>query len=125
MQPPDCQNGGVRAIDDIVERKVREARDAGYFDDLPGAGKPIPDLDDRREPGWWGERFVRRERHQLLREELVSSVRRALPALQRSAAADRADGVDRLNERIAGYNRVTTVAPLPLVDRATAAWSPE
>ena len=43
-----------------VERKIREATARGEFDDLPGAGEPIADLDD--DPLWWVKRWVRRER---------------------------------------------------------------
>ncbi len=28
-----------------IDKQIREAADRGEFDNLPGAGKPIPDLD--------------------------------------------------------------------------------
>lgn len=31
---------------DLIEQKIREAEAAGDFDDLTGAGKPLPNLDD-------------------------------------------------------------------------------
>lgn len=102
----------MRAVDAIVERRVREAREAGYFDDLAGAGKPIPDLDQERPAGWWAERFVKQERHKVLREELLDSIRRARPRLQRLDAGDRASEIALLNERIDGFNRITTVGPI-------------
>ena len=37
----------MRAWDAIVEAKIAQAQEAGAFDDLPGAGKPL-DLDDDR-----------------------------------------------------------------------------
>ena len=37
----------MSAWDAIVEAKIAEAQQAGAFDDLPGAGKPL-DLDDDR-----------------------------------------------------------------------------
>lgn len=43
-----------------VDRIIREAMQRGEFDDLPGAGKPIPGagkIDDR---WWWFRRWVRR-----------------------------------------------------------------
>jgi hypothetical protein len=43
-----------------VERKIREAIARGEFDDLPGSGDPIPDLDD--DPMWWVKKWVERER---------------------------------------------------------------
>jgi len=51
----------VGAIEAIVERRIAEARAAGAFDRLAGAGSPIPDLDRPREPGWWTRRFVEEE----------------------------------------------------------------
>ena len=113
----------MRAVDAIVERKVAEARENGYFDNLPGAGKPIADLDTQRQAGWWGERFAKQERHQMLRDELAGSIRRAIPAMQRATGDDRMALLADLNTRIDGYNRITTVTPLPHVDAATA-WQP-
>ena len=43
-----------------AERKIREAMDRGEFDDLPGSGQPLPDLND--DPMWWLKRWVTRER---------------------------------------------------------------
>lgn len=50
-----------------VERKIREAMARGEFDDLPGAGKPIPNLND--DPLWWVKKFVERERLRDARRE--------------------------------------------------------
>lgn len=36
--------------------------EAGEFDDLPGAGKPIPDLDRPYDPEWWARKLIERER---------------------------------------------------------------
>ena len=33
----------------------------GDFDDLPGAGKPIPDLGESHDPNWWLKKLVERE----------------------------------------------------------------
>jgi hypothetical protein len=40
----------VSAWDAIVEAKILEAQQAGAFDDLPGAGKPLDLTDDRLVP---------------------------------------------------------------------------
>jgi hypothetical protein len=40
----------VSAWDALVEAKIAQARDAGAFDDLPGAGKPLDLADDRLVP---------------------------------------------------------------------------
>jgi hypothetical protein len=44
-----------------VERQLREAVDRGEFDNLPGAGKPIPDLDKPHDELWWIKQKLRRE----------------------------------------------------------------
>lgn len=113
----------MRAVDAIVERKIAAAREDGYFDNLPGAGKPIADLGEHRPAGWWGERFAKKERHQMLRDELAHSIRRSIPAMQRAAGDDQAARVAEMNARIDGYNRITTVTPLPRVE-ATVVWQP-
>jgi hypothetical protein len=42
------------SFEDWTERQIREARERGAFDDLPGAGRPIPGLDKP----WSAERWV-------------------------------------------------------------------
>jgi Domain of unknown function (DUF1992) len=44
-----------------VERKIREAVERGEFDNLPGAGKPIADLDKPHDESWWIKQKLRRE----------------------------------------------------------------
>ena len=44
-----------------IDRQIREATDRGEFDDLPGAGKPIPDLDKPHDDAWWIKEKLRRE----------------------------------------------------------------
>ncbi|RPH43712.1 MAG: DUF1992 domain-containing protein [Burkholderiales bacterium] len=35
----------LKALDDLVESRIRDAQARGEFDGLPGAGKPLPDED--------------------------------------------------------------------------------
>ena len=44
-----------------VERQIREAAERGEFDNLPGAGKPIADLDKPHDELWWVKGKLRRE----------------------------------------------------------------
>jgi len=44
-----------------VDLQIQQAQERGDFDDLPGFGKPIKDLDGRSDPDWWLKRFVERE----------------------------------------------------------------
>lgn len=44
-----------------VDRLIREARERGEFDDLPGAGKPLPDRNKPYDPHWWVKQKMLRE----------------------------------------------------------------
>ena len=45
----------------IVESAIQVAIRQGQFDNLPGAGKPIPGLGDHEDPDWWIRRKIERE----------------------------------------------------------------
>ena len=42
-----------------VDRQIQEAEARGEFKNLPGAGKPLPPLDD--DPNWWLKQLIERE----------------------------------------------------------------
>ena len=44
-----------------VDQQIRVAMARGDFDDLPGKGKPLPDLGDSHDPDWWVKKLVERE----------------------------------------------------------------
>ncbi|NGN95701.1 DUF1992 domain-containing protein [Nocardioides sp. KC13] len=44
-----------------VEEVVRQGIARGEFDNLPGAGKPIKNLDRDHDPDWWVKQLVERE----------------------------------------------------------------
>ena len=50
-----------RYIPSLADRRIREAMEQGKFDDLPGTGEPIPDLEDGYDPDWWAKKWVERE----------------------------------------------------------------
>lgn len=43
-----------------VDLQVQKAIERGEFDNLPGAGKPLPPLDN--DPNWWLKKLIERER---------------------------------------------------------------
>ena len=55
-------------VEAVVERRIREAMERGEFDQGAYKGKPLPDIDTPRRPGWWAEQFVQRERERLRAE---------------------------------------------------------
>ena len=49
-----------------IESQIRVAMEQGAFDNLPGAGKPLPDLGQDYDPMWWVKQLARREQLSLL-----------------------------------------------------------
>jgi Domain of unknown function (DUF1992) len=45
----------------FIEQQIREAQEAGEFDNLPTAGKPLPDLGTEYDPDWWTKKLLQRE----------------------------------------------------------------
>ncbi|MEV6523106.1 DUF1992 domain-containing protein [Longispora sp. NPDC051575] len=45
-----------------VDRQIREAEERGEFANLPGAGKPIPNLGTTYDENWWVREYMRREK---------------------------------------------------------------
>ncbi|HTQ81201.1 MAG TPA: DUF1992 domain-containing protein [Thermoanaerobaculia bacterium] len=46
----------------VAENRIREAMEAGEFENLPGLAKPIPDIDEPYDPNWWVKQWFRREK---------------------------------------------------------------
>ncbi|EFQ84006.1 hypothetical protein HMPREF0063_10722 [Aeromicrobium marinum DSM 15272] len=45
-----------------VDLQIRAAIERGEFDDLPLAGKPLPNLTTTHDPDWWVKQLIERER---------------------------------------------------------------
>ena len=90
-----------------VEQAIRDAMARGEFENLPGAGKPLPDADKPYDPDWWARRYVNQARTQDAADELRRTIRAELPRLRtmsdRNAAAAR---VAVLNQMVAEINSV-------------------
>jgi hypothetical protein len=91
------------AWESYVERRIREAQAAGAFDNLPGAGQPIPGIDDPPDENWWIKQKLREEGVNLLPPVLEARLdrERTLDGLSRvptESAARRT--LHDLNERI-------------------------
>ena len=97
-----------------VERQLREAAERGAFDDLPGAGKPIPDLDKPHDELWWVKQKLRRENFSYL-PPTIALRRQAEEALEAAAQAGSEDEVRRIvagiNARIIEGNRKAASGP--------------
>jgi len=107
-------------FESIADRRIREAREAGYFDNLPGAGKPIADLDQERPAGWWAARTVKLEKDKVRFDELRAEVAAALPALWRLMSEVAVDAeLSRLNGKISVYNAATSFEQMAELDPET------
>jgi DnaJ-like protein len=113
-----------------VERQIREATERGEFDNLPGAGKPIADLDEPHDELWWVKRKLRRENLSYLPPTMVlrKDAEDALAAASRAASeAEVRRIVADINTRIVEGNRKAAAGPplnlMPFdVERVVAAW---
>jgi Domain of unknown function (DUF1992) len=83
-----------------VERQLREAAERGAFDDLPGAGKPIPDLDKPHDELWWVKQKLRRENFSYL-PPTIALRKQAEEALE---AASRAGSEGEVRRIVADIN---------------------
>jgi hypothetical protein len=113
-----------------IDRQIRRAEERGEFDDLPGAGRPIPDLDKPFDELWWVKDKLRREGLSYmppsiaLRKEAQDALEEARGA--RSEAEVRAI-VSEINDKIRAANRMGIQGPSLLlvpydVDRIVRDW---
>lgn len=56
-----------------VERAIRKAMEAGEFENLPGAGKPIPGAGTVDDDLWWVRSWLGRNRQEEPRERPSNS----------------------------------------------------
>lgn len=54
-----------------IDRQIREAQERGEFDNLPGAGKPIPGIADPYDENWWVKNLLKRENVSVLPTSLA------------------------------------------------------
>lgn len=115
-----------------VDKQIRESIERGEFDNLPGAGKPIPGADRPDDENWWLRSYLNRQgvgtdsmlpTSLLLRRDLER-----LPKTVRALATEQhvRDAVTELNDRIVAWLRMphgpyVQVAPVD-ADDVVAQW---
>ena len=114
-----------------VDFQIRQAMARGEFDNLPGAGKPIPGIDRPHDPDWWLKSLIQRER--------ITGVLPPALALRKDDAAledeiDRCSTEKAVTELLDGFNRRVVearrqlqggppvITPLRDVDAELQAW---
>ncbi|MPZ61864.1 MAG: DUF1992 domain-containing protein [Propionibacteriales bacterium] len=113
-----------------VEKQIREATERGDFDNLPGAGKPIPDVDTPRHEAWI-KRTLREEKLPPALPPTLALRKEAEDALAAARNAESETEVRRIvgdvNEKIREAIRLPPAGP-PLnlapfdVDRVVREW---
>ncbi len=89
----------------LAERRIREAGERGEFDELPGAGRPLPRLDRHYHPDWWVKEWLRRTSLEETAAEVRRTIRSELPRLKASPASPQTTArVGELNQTIAALN---------------------
>jgi hypothetical protein len=119
----------------VVEKRIREAQENGAFDNLAGAGKPLPGLHGPDDENWWLRSYVRREglpsdvllpTPLRLRKEIAR-----LPETVRDCDSEREvrDVVAALATRVAAWLRAPQgpqiAVAMPRADEVVAAWRAE
>lgn len=104
-----------------IDKQIREATDRGEFDNLPGAGKPIPGAGEPDDELWWVKNHLRRER--VPTEALLPTSLRLRKEIERlpdtvnglpSEQAVR-DVVEKLNKRIIDWLRTPSGPQVQLI----------
>ncbi|WJY41739.1 DUF1992 domain-containing protein [Streptomyces sp. P9-2B-2] len=113
-----------------IDRQIREATERGDFAGLPGAGKPLPHLDQPYDEMWWIKDKMSREHLSYLPPTLALR-KEAEDALEAAAAAPTEAALRRIltpvNERIRAALRTPLEGP-PLnlvpfdIDEVTRKW---
>lgn len=114
-----------------IERQIREAQERGEFDNLPGAGKPLPGHGTAYDENWWIRDWIRREELTGLAPTSLK-IRKEVEELPRRLAKESTEQAVRavvaeLNQRILLARRGLVDGPpvvLPALDveRAVEAW---
>ena len=113
-----------------IDAQIRVAREQGAFDNLPGAGKPLPNLDQDYDLSVWVKQLVQREQLSILPPslELLRKVEKELAAIEklRDEATVRSR-VAALNVEIARVNATVMEGPPTRlstldVDKVVARW---
>jgi Domain of unknown function (DUF1992) len=113
-----------------IEAQIRVAMKKGAFDNLPGAGKPLPNLGQEYDPLWWVKQLVQREQISMQPPslELLRKVEQELATIEKLLdEATVRSRVAALNVEIAKVNATVMDGPPTRlgtldVDQVVARW---
>ena len=116
-----------------IDRQIRDGMERGEFDELPGHGKPLADVDRPHDELWWVRQKLQREGVSYLPPTLA--VRKELDEARAQIAAASSEAevreiVEAINVKIRRVNSQATAGPpsnvMPLdVEQVVADWKPQ
>jgi hypothetical protein len=123
-KPPDA------SWESWVESQIRIAMEQGAFDNLPGAGKPLPDRGQDQDELWWVKQLIQREQISFAPPslELLRKVEKELAAIEKLPEEAAVRGrIEALNLEIAKLNATVLEGPPTRlgkldVDQIVARW---
>jgi hypothetical protein len=114
-----------------IDRQIREAQERGEFDNLRGAGQPIPGLGGREDENWWVKGLLERENLRpplpgslLLRNETVEIADTVADCVTEDQVREIVRDLNTriLNARRRGIDGPNIVIPNVDVDRVVHEW---
>lgn len=97
-------------IERALEERLAQAAAAGELDVPHLHGKPLPDLDQQREQGWWAAQLARRERSHDRRTAADAAAAHARAGFWRAATEA------ELRDRVADANAMIARANINLIE---------
>jgi hypothetical protein len=97
-----------------IDRQIREAAERGEFEDLPGKGKPIPNLDKPHDENWWIRQKLRSEDLSYLPPSLAlkkEAESALVAALSAKSEIEVREIVEQINAKIIKANRLGIDGP--------------
>ena len=110
-------------IEAPAEHEIRRAVEEGAFDNLPGAGKPIPGIDQPYDENWWLKGMLKRENLSVLpqtlelRAEIEKDIEKMWHAFNES---DLSRQFAAINAKIRKLNSTATTGPATTVSEMDA-----
>jgi len=104
----------VHWYESSIDRQLREARERGEFDNLPGTGKPLPDAGQEYDEDWWVKDWLRREGGTSGVLPPTLQLRREAEDVQR--LVDRRSSEEAVRELVANLNEQIRKARVGLMD---------
>jgi hypothetical protein len=97
-----------------IDKQIRDGMERGEFDDLPGKGKPLPDIDTPRDELWWVRRKLQQENIQLLPPTLQvrKDLDEARERIRRATSEPEVRAiVEEINAKIVEVNKTVVSGP--------------